>query len=599
VHRATLVAGAAAFIVVGLLSVLVSQSMWPRPAPAIGTAIRISPVTTYPGNEFGPAVSPDGSRAAFMWNDGTERTQIYVAPIGPGAPQRLSRGESGNDRDPAWSPDSNWIAFLREHDPTRLDLMAIPSFGGQERKLASVRVASRDGFPLIAWTPDSRSILFTTQREGSDTAPAYGFHLLELTTGATREFDSAVSPKDYDTSPAFSPDGRWLAFTRYHISERLPDMMVQELGDRYVPRAAPRIVPGTQPGVLFSPSWSPDSTRLIFINDRNVLEWPVGGTARTVHAMAESSNLRTAPRRLGGVAMYWRNGRMSAVASVAQVNPELWVLPIDPETHIAIGPPRVRVSSKSAERHPAFSPDGKWLAFVSGRSGQMSLWLSYANGENPQPLSNLPAYVTGYPTWSPDSKQIAFHTSGVNEDRVIYSIDVDGGAPRRLFNGCCPGGWSADGRALYVSEIGAIHTVVRARVHDGRREPLFPGLGAVESVDGKRLLYAKSDEFGIFSRTLDANLVTNKEEPLVRDYIAKSNHIVPTVGGFFYLGATPSGRPRAFRFFDFAASAAHDVATAPPSAALGLAVSPDGRELVYSADAVGDDADLQLIEFGQ
>jgi DNA-binding winged helix-turn-helix (wHTH) protein len=178
VHRATLVAGAAAFIVVGLLSVLVSQSMRPRPAPAIGTAIRISPVTTYPGNEFGPAVSPDGSRAAFMWNDGTERTQIYVAPIGPGAPQRLSRGEIGNDRDPAWSPDSNWIAFLREHDPTRLDLMVIPSFGGQERKLASVRVASLtslDGFPLIAWTPDSRSILFTTQREGSETAPAHGF----------------------------------------------------------------------------------------------------------------------------------------------------------------------------------------------------------------------------------------------------------------------------------------------------------------------------------------------------------------------------------------------------------------------------------------
>ena len=67
-RRLGLVVGAVALVVSAVVYALASGSIGERPAPAIGAAIRISPVTTYTGNEFGPAVSPDGSRVAFMWN---------------------------------------------------------------------------------------------------------------------------------------------------------------------------------------------------------------------------------------------------------------------------------------------------------------------------------------------------------------------------------------------------------------------------------------------------------------------------------------------------------------------------------------------------
>ena len=73
--------------------------------------------------------------------------------------------------------------------------------------------------------------------------------------------------------------------------------------------------------------------------------------------------------------------------------------------------------------------------------------------------------------------------------------------------------------------------------------------------------------------------------------------IVPVPDGFFYLGCGADGRPRAFRFFDYAAGAARDVASAPGSTVQGLTVAPDGRELLYSADAAESGGDLVLLEF--
>jgi hypothetical protein len=89
----------------------------------------------------------------------------------------------------------------------------------------------------------------------------------------------------------------------------------------------------------------------------------------------------------------------------------------------------------------------------------------------------------------------------------------------------------------------------------------------------------------------------NPEERLVDDYIPSLGGIAPMSDGFFYLGVGPDGRPRAFRFFDYASGAARDVAPAPRSTSFGLTVAPNGRELLYSADATEAGGDLVLLEF--
>jgi len=266
-------------------------------------------------------------------------------------------------------------------------------------------------------------------------------------------------------------------------------------------------------------------------------------------------------------------------------------------SHAAVAPREARARSTAIEYHPRFSPDGTQLAFVSDRNGHRALWISAADGSGSRQVTDLRELITGFPRWSPDGTRLAFHTSAVNEDRVIYTIAAEGGVPKRLLNGCCPGGWAADGQHVYVHDAGGINRVLRVNVTDGSTEALFEGELAIESTDGQFLLYSKSRERGYFRRSLRGVPGSNKEQKLVDDYKPAIGGLVPVADGFFYLGLSPDDRPRAFRFYDYALGEARDVGPAPTSVAIGLTVSPDGRELLYAAEAGERNADILLLEF--
>ena len=75
--------------------------------------LNFQPLTSYPGGQFQPSFSPDGSHFAFAWNGGTEdHTSLYVQAVGSAEPKRLTAHISP-DFSPAWSPDGKVIAFLR------------------------------------------------------------------------------------------------------------------------------------------------------------------------------------------------------------------------------------------------------------------------------------------------------------------------------------------------------------------------------------------------------------------------------------------------------------------------------------------------------
>ena len=414
---------------------------------------------------------------------------------------------------------------------------------------------------MLAWTPDGKALLFTTQLQASGEGPSYAFHLLDLESGAVRLWPLARDPRDYDTSPAFSRDGRRFAFTRYRLGERLPTLMVQTLGRGYAPEGPPTPLPGVGPEMIHSLAWSADGERLRFMAAGQIKEWRVGGGVKVVYTLPPSmAGNRT-------VSLGAHDGKPRAVAVNRPTDVDIWALPLDPSTHAAIGPPLARAKSTSIERHPNFSPDGRELAFISSRSGKTALWVAHADGSSPRQLSDLDAFVTGYPRWSPDSKRIAFHASAPNHERLIYTVNLDEGRPVLLASGCCPGGWSADGRYVYSMDVGTVDYLLRIRVADGVRERLFEGDSAIESADGRRLLYSKSSERGVFARSLAGIPADNPEERLVEDYRPSLGGIAPVADGFFYLGCGADGRPRAFRFFDYARGAARDVAPAPAARA--------------------------------
>ena len=556
------------------------------PSTGLASVSRLSPVTTYGGDESTPSLSLDGNHVAFAWDGEIGNIDIYVTRIGAQGPLRLTR-DAATDRDPAWSPDGDQIAFVRHYDPWQGEIIVVPALGGPERKLRSIRMrfVTPRGTPPMAWSPDGKHLLFTTQTdEQADLVNGYAFHLLSLETGVVHRLPLAGD--GYDTSPAFSADGTRLAFTRYAATASLGQLMVQELGPDFELRGEPHPVPVAGPQDPRSPSWSPDSAHLVFVNGRQILEWTVGGTVRPIHS---------ASGELAGLSMIWRDGRPLAVAAKVESDLDIWALPIDPGTHVPLGPPVRRVQSTARDEHPRFSPDGRRLAFASRRSGSPEIWVADADGQNPHQLSRFGASTAAQPRWSPDGTRLTFNASTPDDVLHVHVVDVDEGLPRLLTSGSATG-WSADGQHLYVTELGGLPVVTRFRVADGHRERLLVGAGAQEGTDGTRLFYAKHNQLGIFARSLEGDVASNPEERVVDDYyLAPSAGFQPVENGIFYAGYTPDGRARALRFFDYAQRAAQDIALLPAVTIWGLAVSPDQRELLYAAPESA--ADLVLLEF--
>jgi Tol biopolymer transport system component/DNA-binding winged helix-turn-helix (wHTH) protein len=584
-----------AVCVVGAILYLMRPAPFGAHSTHLGRVSHVSPITTFPGEANTPSFAPDGTRIAFSWaRDGAE-PDIYVMQVGIGEPLRLTQG-GGVNRDPAWSPDGMQIAFLRQHDPENLDLMLVPALGGTARKLQSVRMyfVSRDGSPRLAWTPDSRQLLFTTQRQPPNSGRAYELHVLSLDTGRARPLEIVQQDIDYDTSPALTGDSRRLAFVRYRIGQRLGQVMVQDLGPDLKPVGSPRQLPGVESGVPHSLFWSRDGRFLRFLVGGDILEWDAEQGVRTVQTIGTTSI------KVGAMALVSNASGDRAAITQIRTDEDIWAVPLDPVTHVATGSPVARVVSTSFERHPRFSPDGRSLAFISGRSGAAAVWVADADGSHLRQLSNLQEQVTGFPRWSPDGQRIAFHTSAQDQERMVYVVDVAGGTPTKLGGGCCPGGWSADGRFIYVGDFGSVTRVARLAVPLGKRESLFEGISATETPDGRLLVYAKDGKPGLFARSLQGDVTRNPERKLLDDFVVGPLvAYIPMNGGIYYLGFTPEGRPRAFRYYDFANGTTHDVMPAPRGLSLGLTVSPDERELLYAADQPDAGSDITLFEFAK
>ena len=120
-----------------------------------------------------------------------------------------------------------------------------------------------------------------------------------------------------------------------------------------------------------------------------------------------------------------------AFSSDRDGNSEIYVMDADG------GNPRNITNHPDSDFHPSWSPDGKWIAFLSRRDQipfkhgiTAEIYVMDASGGNPQRLTNNP-HADYHPSWSPDGKQIAF-ASRRDGNIDIYVIDADGGNEQRL-----------------------------------------------------------------------------------------------------------------------------------------------------------------------
>ena len=565
-----------------VVALLAGAVIYPRFHPQV-EPLTLSPVpfTAYEGTETMPAFSPDGSQIAFTWDGdpppGSKGFDLYVKVIGSESLLRLTRRPSAAWIGSAWSPDRTQIAFHRISG-SDTGAYVVPALGGPERKLRSTRMNYRIGTPLD-WSPDGKWIAFQDALPPDNLSRLY---LLSPETLESRQIPHAPECLA-EGSPAFSHDGKHLAYSCVqNMEHRESRIYTVAISDGQANPITP--VGGTIAGSwgpLMGLAWTADDKKLVF---------PGGLVSGGTGEIYELTELTLADGSLRGIRLgqsaVWptvsKRGEKLAYATYSfQIN--IWQKDLlNPESAAT-----KLISSTREQASPAYSPDGKHIAFVSTRGGIDEIWISDPDGTQPVQVSNFKSSGVQGPSWSPDGKKIAFDTPQAGSIEV-YIVDISERVSRKLKTNISTAmmpSWSHDGKWIYFMSHGG-KEVYRCPATGGDAvviaglPPTEWGLLPVESFDGETVYLAsvggdgKSALYAVSLRKLGTK-VALKEIPII-DHAAFWT-IVP--GGIYFV---PADAPKSIRYFDFRAKRVRQIFESDKRFWYGLSVSPDGRYILYS-----------------
>jgi len=550
--------GAAVAAVVALALV-----WWWREPPAAGE-LRAVPLTSYPGNQTSPTLSPDGNRVAFMWNgEKQDNYQIYIAQIGGGTPVRITN-QAAWPFPLAWSPDDRHIAFTRQLEGDRFAILLVPPIGGPERKLAEFSTSTWPP-PCLSWTPDAKWLAFSARNSPRE---PHSIWVVSVDSGERRRLTSPrAAPGAYgDASAAFSPDGRTLAFARWE-KEGVGRLYALSLSRDLKPEGEPRRLTDRFYGGLAGIAWLPDGGEIVFAAGE-LWRLAVSGRSdpvRLPYAPGGALVPVIVRRRL---AYQWFRGEEN-----------LWRL--DTRT----GERRMLIGASSARQNtnPQYSPDGRKIAFASNRSGSSEIWTCDADGSNCLPLTSYGGPPVGTPRWSPDGQSIAFDCQ-VTGQPAVYVVAPDGGTPRLLGEDASRPSWSRDGRWVYFTSgrSGRVEVwKMPAAGGPATQVTRNGGAAALESADGKYLYYDK-DPDAMGADSLYRLPVEGGQEV----------EVVPRLQHWANFGVTAKGvyfmpDPRTIRFLDLGSGRVSTLATLEKEKEVrygGLCVSANDRFVVWAQD---------------
>jgi Tol biopolymer transport system component/predicted Ser/Thr protein kinase len=549
--------------------------------------VTVAPLTTYPGYELTPAFSPDGKQVAFGWGGPKgDNIDIYVALIGTGTPHRLTT-HAARDACPAWSPDGRSIAFVRG-GPGPRKVILTPALGGPERVLSETIPNPPYVDCGLDWSRDGRYVAFPWS--ASTEAPA-AIVMLSPDTGERRTITAPRGEAQGDMMPRFSPAGQLLAFLRRRsdVNYSLYVASIAAPTD-----GARRVTP--ESANVTSLAWTPDGRELVFTATYK-------GENRVWRMPADGSGSPTAVAAVGANPGNWVTVSLQGnylAYSVGRLDTNIWRVEL--ELGKPTGAPMMFIGSTMQDLGPHFSPDGSRVVFSSDRSGVYEVWTCAADGSNQAQLTRLRGY-SGAPRWSPDGRTIAFDSS-VEGQNEIFTIGADGGPAARITNH--PGmdvvpTWSRDSRWIYfTSDRSGAQQIWKIPADGGTAVQMtrHGGVNAFESAEGRNLYYAKGiDAAGVWRVPIHGG----DEQPLLKHPAARYwGYMDVTDAGIYYLeraGEPPSVR-YSIRFHNLATgrdALIADYQRLPYSGPVGLAVSPDGRALLYSQiDRSG--TDLMLVE---
>jgi Tol biopolymer transport system component len=543
--------------------------------PSSSPPPRLVPLTSYPGLEEQPSLSPDGSQVAFRW-----KGHIYVKEVGSEAVLPITK-DPAVDSWPAWSPDATQIAFVR-----RGEVFVVSPLGGGER-----RVAESAG--RVAWTPDGSSFLVLQKTSDLGTS----IFKVTLASGEKRRltFPSDQTPGDLDM--AISPDGRTIAFCRVMETNGCELFVAPSDGG-----AARRLTNDQR--MIYGMAWTPDGREIVFASTRqnSMRLWRVHADATKQTGGFETPKPVEAA---GNDARYPSISRTSRLAyqqytSNWDVRRAEIVGKEGTSTH-RIKASTPLIASTRLDGAPAWSPDGTKIAFLSDRSGDFELWICDADGSNPVRLTKFGGPGVLPPRWSSDGQRLIFSAlTGPNSSPEGYFINAKGGAPERIrtpaHRSMTYPILSRNGSWIYFIPGPQERAVEAWRIPSTGGEAVqITRHGAFqpeESPDGRLLYYGKYRTHGLWSIP-----VAGGEEQQILNSISGGNWTVGSGGIYYFEFPEDPDAPKLAKFYSFKSGKSIQIGIVEPTVVdgyEGFSLSPDGRWLLYT-DSVKN-SDLMLVD---
>jgi TolB protein len=256
---------------------------------------------------------------------------------------------------------------------------------------------------VAAPAADQPKILFPCKGTGS----SFEICLMDVDGGDAQRLTES---KVFNTFPAWSPNGKTIAFCRYEEGQPSSIWTMDADGQN---------VKQLTKGPDRAPVWSPDGKKLAFVRNGEIHVMDPDGANQVNLTKNETFDADVT----------WSPDGMSLAFSSSRSGEgfKIYVMDADGEN--------VREITKTGNllgfAYPAWSPDGKRIAYADQDENNLEIFVCDADGQNAKQLTKLGGQNT-YAAWSPDGKQILFRRLENEVSSTLYLIDADGSNKRTL-----------------------------------------------------------------------------------------------------------------------------------------------------------------------
>ncbi|HJZ98542.1 MAG TPA: PDZ domain-containing protein, partial [Candidatus Solibacter sp.] len=488
-----------------------------------GNAVRLTGGTGFETEAF---FSPDGKTLAFTGEyDGN--TDVFTMPAAGGVPKRLTWHPSA-DRVVGWSPDGKRILFrsTRDSHSRYTQLYTVPADGGPADLLPLPMAC------MGAFSPDGKRMVYAPIDGAQFAAGFTNFVAWRRYRGGTASYLWTVNLADLSTVKLPRTDSNdiypmWIGDKIYFLSDRNGPMTLF----RYDPQSkkVDELIHNTGKDIV-SASAGPGGIVYEQIGSIHIFEIATG-KERPVNIDIASDLTEVRPR-FQNVSRELRNAAISPSGARAVFEAHGEILTVPAEKGEARN---LTHTSGVMERDPAWSPDGKSIAFFSDESGEYALHIKPQNGGGETKKIALQGKSAYYfdPKWSPDSKNIAFTDNMCN----LWMADVASGKTtkvdtdhiyvlNRVYN------WSADSKWIAFERFlpNRMRSIFVYSVENGKTTQITDGMSDARRPafdrDGQYLFFTASTNYGPTSSGLD--MTSDEHEVNSSIYLAVLPNNIPS-----------------------------------------------------------------------